>query len=290
MEDTFPGMWQRWFRNQCVAVGWTAESGYPLDGRITAKEHGPAWSRARSGIKRIETGDFIIVSLRGNRVGRLGEVTGKEIEDHQWNPLVPATKERPDGEMGRRIFVRWDLTSGPDNRDEVVLLPEGARFTNGELRPTIAEIRSVSLDDLKNNMDDPANHESLFARFDYEKALSGYIATYPHHLEDGLTVHPTLKIRERTYQDRTRSDVILLDRHDCTVVVECKQGHPTVKAIQQLRGYLAHLKKEKGITARGILVHGGSRKLHDDVVASANKNPRIEVVQHRLGVEFSRCN
>ncbi len=106
--------------------------------------------------------------------------------------------------MGRRIFVRWDLTVGPDNRDEVVLLPEGRRFSSGELRPTIAEISSLSLDRLKTSMQDPANHESLLAHFDYEKALSGYIATYPHHLEDGLTVDPDLKIRGNTYPDRTR--------------------------------------------------------------------------------------
>jgi RecB family endonuclease NucS len=139
-------------------------------------------------------------------------------------------------------------------------------------------------------MQDEANHESLLAHFDYEKALSGYIATYPYHLEDGLTVHPDLKIRENTYPDRTRSDVILLDRQERTVVVECKQGPPTVQAIQQLRRYLAHLKKHKGIIARGILVHGGSRKLHDDVQIAAAKIPRIEVVQHRLGVDFSLCN
>ena len=95
--------------------------------------------------------------------------------------------------MGRRILVRWDLTIGPDNRDEVVLLPEGHRFSSGELRPTIAEIKSLSFDHLKVVMQDEANHESLLARFEYEKALSGYIATYPHHLEDGLTVHPGLE-------------------------------------------------------------------------------------------------
>src|SRR5580658_9302739 len=135
MENDYPGMWQRWFRNQCVAVGWHAEWGYPLSGDITASEHGAAWSRARSAIKRIEIGDYVVVSLRGHRVGRLGEVTGKAIEDHQWDPLVPRTRQRPDGEMGRRILVRWDLTVGPDNRDEVVLLPEGCRFSSGELRP-----------------------------------------------------------------------------------------------------------------------------------------------------------
>jgi hypothetical protein len=220
----------------------------------------------------------------------LGEVTGKAIEDNQWDPLVPQTKQRPNGEMGRRILVRWDLTVGPDKREDVVLLPEGRRFSTGELRPTIAEIRSQSLDDLKDAMQDEANHESLLAHFDFEKALSGYIATYPHHLEDGLTVHPDLKIRENTYPDRTRSDVILLDRKDRTVVVECKQGPPTVEAVQQLRRYLTHIKKENDIVARGVLVHGGSRKLHNDVIGAAAQTPRIEVVQHRLGVEFSLCN
>jgi hypothetical protein len=290
MEDEFPGMWQRWYRNQCVAAGWYGEWGYPLHGPITAKEHVAAWSRARAGLQRISPGDFIVVSLKGNRVGRIGEVTGKAIEDDQWKPLVPATKDYPDGEMGRRIFVRWDLTTGPDNRDQVVHLPDGARFSSGELRPTISEIRSQTLDDLKTLMDDPANWESLFARFDYEKALSGYIATYPHHLEDGLTVHPTLKVRELTFMDKTRSDVILMDRHDQTVVVECKQGQPSVAAINQLRRYLALLKKEKGISARGILVHGGSKKLHDDVVKAASVSPMIQVVQHSLAVDFTRCN
>lgn len=290
MEDSFPGMWQRWYRNQCVAVGWHAKWEYPLRGTITAEENGPAWSRARSALQKIQIGDYVIVSLKGNRVGRLGEVTGKAIEDDDWNPLVLKTKDYPDGEMGRRIFVRWDLTTGPDNRDEIVLLPEGGRFTSGELRPTIAEIRSQSLDDLKEKMNDSANWESLFARFDYEKALSGYIATYPHHLEDGLTVHPTLKVRELTFLDQTRSDVILLDRNDNTVIVECKQGQPTVAAINQLRRYLAHLKKEKGVTARGILVHGGSKKLHDDVVKAADASPKIQIVQHRLAVDFARCN
>ena len=290
MENDYPGMWQRWYRNQCVAVGWHAKWGYPLSGEITASQHVAAWTRARSAIKRIEIGDVIVVSLRGHRVGRLGEVTGKAIEDNQWDPLVPQTRQRPNGEMGRRIFVRWDLTVGPDKREDVVLLPEGHRFSTGELRPTIAEIKSLSLESLKEAMQDEANHESLLAHFDLEKALSGYIATYPHHLEDGLTVHPDLKIRENTYPDRTRSDVILLDRKDRTVVVECKQGPPTVEAVLQLRRYLAHIKKENGIIARGVLVHGGSRKLHDDVIGVAAQSPRVEVVQHRLGVEFSLCN
>ena len=290
MEDRFPGMWLRWYRSQCVAVGWYVNWGFPLTGPIPDEKHRWAWSRARSSLQEIQSGDFIIVSLRGNRIARLGEVTGKAIGDNEWNPLVPRTRDEPDGEMGRRILVRWDLSTGPDNRDEIVLLPEGSRFTSGELRPTIAEIKSQSLDDLRAAMNDEANWESLFARFDYEKALSGYIATYPHHLEDGLTVHPTLKVRELTFRDKTRSDVVLIDRDDQAVIVECKQGQPTVAAINQLRHYVAHLRKEKGIKARGILVHGGSKKLHDGVVKAADATPKIQIVQHRLAVDFARCN
>jgi hypothetical protein len=31
-EAVYPGMWQRWFKNQCVAVGWAAQWGYRLNG------------------------------------------------------------------------------------------------------------------------------------------------------------------------------------------------------------------------------------------------------------------
>src|SRR5258708_11696625 len=34
--------------------------------------------------------------------------------------LVPASRDLPSGEMGRRLLVRWDLTVGPDSRDMVV--------------------------------------------------------------------------------------------------------------------------------------------------------------------------
>ena len=54
------------------------------------------------------------MTLRGHRVGRLGEVTGTGIRDEEWNPLVPRSRGHPYGEMGRRILVRWDLTIGPE--------------------------------------------------------------------------------------------------------------------------------------------------------------------------------
>lgn len=82
-EDKFPGMWQRWFLHQCVAVGWHSKGGYHLEGPTKG---GQGWSRARRLLQEIQLGDRIIVALRGNRVGRIGEVTGKAIADSSWDP------------------------------------------------------------------------------------------------------------------------------------------------------------------------------------------------------------
>src|SRR5262249_55517269 len=111
--------------------------GYKLRGD-TASRRG--WTTARARLKQVEVGDFIVVALKGYRVARLGQVSEIRIDDDQWEPLVPTSKEYPQGQMGRRILVRWDLTCGPEDRDFVVALPEGSRFTMGELRPTVAEV------------------------------------------------------------------------------------------------------------------------------------------------------
>lgn len=281
-EHKYPGMWHRWFRHQCVAVGWYSKWGFPLIGPTD----NPGWARARNALQAMKPGDHVIVALQGNRVGRLGEITAKAMGDDQWDPLVPPSTDLEDGEMGRRVMVRWDLTVGPDDRDKVVLLPEDCRLTSGELRPTVSEIRSISLKRLADVMNEPANWIGLLAYFDAEQALSGYIAVYPHHLEDGLVPHPNEKVRERVFQDGSRLDVLLLDRDLRPVIVECKQSQLTVADVTQLRHYLERLQQETHQQARGILVHGGARKLNPEVRKAAEEKPRIEVVQYHLQVDF----
>lgn len=283
MEAWYPGMWHRWFRQQCVAVGWYSKWGYSIHGHTQDR----AWSRVRNALEAITIGDYIVVALRDHRVGRIGQVTDKAVDDTDWEPLVPKSRHMPDGEMGRRIMVRWDLTVGPDDRDQVILLPEESRFSIGELRPALSEIRSVPLEKLRDAMNEPANWIGLLSHFRYESALSGYIAAYPHHLEDGLVPHPDNKVREKVFKDGSRSDVLLLDRDLRPVVVECKQGAPRIEDLAQLRKYMKHVEKESGQVARGILVHGGARKLSPEVQASAIATPCVEVVQHRLQVDYA---
>jgi RecB family endonuclease NucS len=174
------------------------------------------------------------------------------------------------------------------DQDLIVSLPEGSRFAVSELLPTIAEIKSLTLKQLQAAMNDPENWVGLLAHFRYERALADYIAAHPHHLEDGLVPHPDSKVRENVFSDRKRSDVLLLDRKERPVIVECKQGAPSVKHLTQLRQYMTSLQKVTGRKdIRGILVHGGSRNLRHEVAKAAKRNPVVEIVQHRLQVDFA---
>jgi hypothetical protein len=283
MEDEFPGLWHRLYRHQCVAVGWV-----PQYFKLHGKTKNRGLVRVRNALSRMAVGDYVVAALKGNRIGRIGQITALAVSDAEWNPLVPISKDLPVGQMGRRIQVRWDLACGPTDRDLVVSLPEGSRLAVGELLPTIAEIKSQTLKQLQAAMNDPANWVGLLAHFKYERALADYIAAYPHHLEDGLVPHPDSKIREKVFSDRKRLDVLLLDREERPVIVECKQGAPIVRDLKQLRHYMRSLQKETGRKdVRGILVHGGSRNLHNAVVTAAALAPPVEIVQYRLQVEFA---
>jgi hypothetical protein len=282
-ERSYPGLWRHWFREQCVAVGWPPQAGYHLQGK--SKEH-YGWTRARNSLLAIKPDDQILVALHGNRVARVGKVLKLAVSDDLWEPFVPPGPGTPHGEKGRRIHVQWDLVLGPEDRDMVVELPAPRRLSSGELRPTLAKIKSQPFARLAEAMAEPANWVPLWANFNLEHALSGFIAAYPHRLEDGLLPYPNEKLRERVFIDRTRADVLLVDPDKHPVIVECKQHSPTVADVHQLRRYMDRLRDELQIDPRGILVHGGARKLRDEVRAAAAGRPRIQLVQHRVDVGF----
>lgn len=282
LEDVFPGLWHRLYRQQCVAIGWPGHKWH-------GKSRDRGLIRARNAVEEMNVGDHVIAALKGNRVGRMGQITAINVKDEEWNPLVPISRDLPKGQMGRRIHVRWELDCGPSHPDFDVALPETHRFTRGELLPTVAQIRSQTIDDLRGAMNDDANWVGLLS-FRYERALSDYIAAYPHHLEDGMVPHPDSKVREKVFSDSKRLDVLLIDREDRPVVVECKQRAPTVQNLKQLRHYMRRLKHETGrADVRGIRVHGGARKLHPSVLAAAANTPVVEIVQYRLQMEFAGC-
>lgn len=292
MEDDNPGLWKLWLKCQCVTVGYAPDTWErcKMEGGTT---RWPDWNKAKKALKEVEIGDFVVATLPGRRIGRLGQVVEKQlIKDGEdwWQPLVAPSPDNETGGMGRRILVRWDLEHGPDSLDQVVQLPED--FGIG-WRGTLNRIWDKSVEEFQEVMANPANWVGLAGRFGYESALSDYIALYPHRLEGGFRPHPSkkvrqkvLRVREKVFADGSRLDVLLLDREDKPVVVECKQDSPTVDDIGQLRHYIRQLKKDLRMDARGILVHGGARKLHSKVLDASEKDPRVAVFRYKLDVDF----
>ena len=88
------------------------------------------------------------------------------------------------------------------------------------------------------------------------------------------------------FRDKSRLDVLLIDKANKAVIVECKQHAPTGHDIGQLRNYMHLLRDETGEMPRGILVHGGAPKLPENVMSAAAKAPAVEVVSYGLEVSF----
>jgi hypothetical protein len=283
MESKYPGMWQRWLRKQCVGVGWAARWGYKLHGET---DGGREWITIRNILKEIEVRDKIVVALPYNRVARIGEVVRKEVEDNLWNPLVPESSSLTDGEMGRRILVRWDLECGPSSLDYIVKLPINIRFNGYEVRKALTQIRSIEVSDIEEAMKDKNNWISVNPKFTYERSISDYIAAYPHLLEEGFTQYPHSKIREKKFHDGTRLDVLLIDSNDVPVIVECKQHSPHENDIKQLDHYMTSFEKETGCKARGILVHGGVKAISPDVKKYAEGVETIDIKRFQVRVDF----
>jgi hypothetical protein len=285
MEEKYPGLWYTWFRDQVAAVVWPPDSFHLENG---SGEHG--WGAARNYLQKVVIGDSLVVQLSGNRVGRLGTVTGKHVADSEWQPTVPISSDLPLGEQGRRIEVRWDLSFGELSPQQVVELPLATRFAKGpELRWSIYPLEKQTFAEITRAVLDEKNWVTLVRGFRHEASLSDYIASAPHLLEDGMRPYPLKRAREQVFADKTRSDVLLLDKHEKLVIVECKQGSPTVENIKQLRGYMGHAARWANVkSVRGVLVHGGSLNLSADVRSSARESPSVELVRYIISVGFVR--
>jgi hypothetical protein len=219
MEDDYPGLWRQWFKHQCVAVGYPPELGFRMKGGRRYRD----WTVARNSLREMDHGDLILVALPQCRIGRIGKVLDKKVEDSEWDPLV-SEPELKQGKMGRRIFVHWELAQTPDGPDQVIQLPSGENLGRG----TLTHIRRHTVKWYREIIANPGNWVGMVGRFGYERALSDYITLYPHRLEAGLRPHPSRVNRERVLVNRSRLDVLLIGRDEKPVIVESKQDSPTV--------------------------------------------------------------
>src|ERR1700722_15141559 len=95
-------------------------------------------------------------------------------------------------------------------------------------------------------------------------------------------------VRELTFRDKSRADVILQDRTDRLVVAECKQNAPTLNDLNQVDQYRKRLNEEypELCRARALLVHGGANRVLPEIAKRASELD-IELVYFELQVNFS---
>lgn len=246
---------------------------------------------ARNCLLKIKPEDQIVVQLKDWRIGRIGTVLRLRITDDEWNPTVPR-QEGDEGEMGRRIEVRWDLTTGPLAPQFAIQLPADVRPNMRIWRPTLSEMPRPLFERIQGAAKDEDHWVSIVPGFAKERAMSEFISASPHLLEDGCRPYPSKAAREFVFADRTRLDVLLLDRSDNIVIVECKQGTPSLADIKQLRGYMYNAAKLRtgmkvGKDVRGILVHGGARKLKSEIREESQRPPKVELVTFSVAVGFA---
>jgi len=86
MENEYPGLWQLWFKKQCVTDGHSPYEGWKMVG---GRKRDADWIATRNTLDKIKRGDLIIAALPGCRVGRIGEVVGKKVGDGEWEYLFP---------------------------------------------------------------------------------------------------------------------------------------------------------------------------------------------------------
>lgn len=284
MEADWPGLWRIWEVEQIVTLGWPPGWNWHWDGSGKRK---PQWTEVRNKVNAMKAGDLIVARLPDHRIGRIGQIVEKRVEDNQWEEAVPVSPELDYGEQGRRILVRWDFSIGPRDRDYACTLPQERQFsTGGKRRKTVLELEVRRFNELKRALMNEATWAPAFAdRFAYERALSDYIATFPERLESGMRPYPMAKVREQICSGRDRLDVLLQDESGRPVVVECKQDSASVAHLDQLRGYMRIVKTRTGMAPRGVLVFGGSPNVASKV-RSAAKKQSVELVAYRLDVSF----
>ena len=104
-------------------------------------------------------GDEVVVHLPELRVGRVGTVIDIRIQDREWSPLVQPDAEHQYGEMGRRIYVHWNLNVGPRSPGQVVQLQEN--LFGGALIQSIAPLNEETFSRIVEAMRDEHNWINL---------------------------------------------------------------------------------------------------------------------------------
>jgi hypothetical protein len=160
-------LWDRWYRENCVAVG------FPPPPERDNVLYGPAptrgwtdkgWGYARNRLKEIQVGDAVIPFLKERRIGPVGIINKISVSDEEWNPTIQPDElvQRVDrhgnlnSRLGRRIGVEWQVSGMPPN-GRYATVPKSHRSNRPLARHTIEKISNQRFSELCAVLADPSN-------------------------------------------------------------------------------------------------------------------------------------
>jgi hypothetical protein len=278
------GVWARWYREKCVAVGWPPPN-WNLDGPTESF----GWAYARNRLKEIRPGDKVIPFLLKWRIGPVGTVRALRVADAEWNQTVEKgiyslNIEEP--ELGRRLLVTWErIEMPPDGR--CALVPPDQRPPGPLAKHAIEQLpaetfqrlcsvlsnRSNWIDVLPTAVSSPggpsavveSQHETEIETAPpppppaelalLERDLQKFLSRNLGVIEKGLVPDPAYQLEEYT-SDVGRMDFLCKDAQNNWVVIELKADWAGDDAVGQILGYMSWVRDNlpNGPTVRGIIV------------------------------------
>jgi hypothetical protein len=274
------GIWMRWYRERCVAVGW-----YPPTWSYEGQgENTEGWTHARNRLREIRVGDKVIPFLLKWRIGPVGTVREVKVADVDWNPTVEKGNFGGSEEynLGRRILVTWEQAGMPPD-GMVATVPAAQRPSGGRqplARRTIEELPVEQFQNLcsvlsvKENWVDvvtvpgpvSGDHESADTEVPppppppaalslLERDLQKFLCRNLGVIEKGLRPDPAYQLEEYII-DVGRIDLLCKDSRDNWVVIELKADWAGDEAVGQILGYMSWVREHlpNGTSVRGIIV------------------------------------
>ena len=278
--DVRGGIWKKWYRENCVAIGWYPPT-YSFDG---AGETTPGWSFVRNRLREMRPGDKVIPFLLKWRIGPVGTIRELKVTDADWNPTVEkgnySGSDEP--ELGRRILVTWERDDMPPD-GKVATVPSARRPSGGAplSRHTVEQLSSEQFQNLRSALaakenwvdvtppildllgadgesadtDVPPPPPPPAALSLLERDLQKFLSRNLEVIESGLKPDPAFQLEEYSI-DVGRIDLLCRDAQDNWVVIELKADWAGDDAVGQILGYMRWIRDHfpNGESVRGIIV------------------------------------
>lgn len=190
----------------------------------------------------------------------------------------------------REIFSRFDKRIWSHKKQQQLIAEIGSRITqNKELfeidksqRPQRIRLKQSNDNIQYREQPEQSEEDSQKFSFNFEQDLKRHIVTNLEEIEQGLKLHPN---GMEFPTDIGRIDILAIDKDNDFVVIELKAGLAGDKALGQILGYMAWVKKNlaKDRNVRGLII---SNNIEDRLKYGAMWSNHVQIKKYEVHFSF----